>query len=175
MPTSKKIFTVQNLAEKFKCAVGVVLADYSGLKVNQINELRREIKKTGAEFEVVKNSLLCKAAGDTKYAIRDTGLEGPTAALWLYQEDFSPLKTLDAFIKKTELPKIKLGFWQGEQISLERIKELANLLPLEQLQAKLVWTLQSPISGLAQALSGNLRKLVFILKTKGGETNGRKS
>lgn len=166
MPTAKKILNVQNLAEKFKNAVGIILSDYSGLKVNQISELRREIKKTGAEFEVVKNSLLALAAkaGLPRKFAEGESLRGPTAALWIYQEDFSPLKALDTFIKKTELPKIKLGFWQGESITIERIKELASLPSLEQLQAKLVGTLQSPLFRLQHSLSGNLGKLIMIIK-----------
>ncbi len=169
MPTTKKIFTVQNLAEKFKQAKGLILTDYSGLKVSQINELRNEIKKAGGEFEVVKNTLLALAVEKSLPRVPLSGiLRGPTAALWLYQEDFSPLKALDNFIKRSELPKIKFGFWQGEEISLERIKELANLPGLSELQTRLVSLLQSPSSRLVWALNSNLAKLVFILKTKAG-------
>jgi len=168
MPTTKKIFTVQNLAEKFKQAKGLILTDYSGLKVSQINELRNEIKKAGGEFEVVKNTLICLAAENSKFKIQNSKLTGPTAALWIYKEDFSPLKALDNFIKRSELPKIKFGFWQGEEISLERISQLANLPGLSELQTKLVSLLQSPSSRLAWALNSNLAKLVFILKAKAG-------
>ena len=186
MPTTKKILTVQNLAEKFKQAKGLILTDYSGLNVEQINKLRGEIEKAGGEFEVVKNTLLCLAAKSTQYAIskesreasiRNTQLEGPSAALWLYKEDFSPLKALDNFIKQTELPKIKFGFWEGELIDLERIKELASLPTLPALQAKLVATLQSPTSCFVWMLNANIAKLIFILKSacqlagmRGGET-----
>jgi len=169
MPTTKKIFAVQNLAEKFKQAKGVILADYSGLNVSQMNELRREIKKAGGEFEVVKNSLFLLATKTDLPLVSLSGiLRGPTVALWLYQEDFSPLKALDNFIKRSELPKIKFGFWQGEEISLERISQLANLPGLSELQTRLVSLLQSPSSRLVWALNSNLAKLVFILKAKAG-------
>jgi len=171
MPTTKKIFAVQNLAEKFKQAKGLILADYSGLNVGQMNELRREVKKAGGEFEVVKNTLLRLAAESSKLQVPGSKLSGPTVALWIYQEDFSPLKVLDSFIKRSGLPKIKFGFWQGEEISLERISQLANLPGLSELQAKLVSLLQSPSSCLIWALNSNLAKLVFILRAKaeGGE------
>lgn len=172
MPTSKKIFTVQNLTEKLKQAKSLVLTNYQGLNVSQMAELRQEIKKTGGEFEVVKNSLLNLAIkeGLPKTAIEASLLQGPTAVLWIYEENTTPLKTLDDFIKKTELPKVKLGFWNGEIMSGERLKELTHLPSLQELRAKLVGTLQSPPYRLANALNWNLRKLILVLKAKGGES-----
>ncbi len=158
MVPQRKLLTVDNLIEKIKQAKALILSDYSGLNVAQISDLRREVKKAGGEFEVVKNTLLRLAAKDLPLE-----LAGPTAVLWLYQEDLSPLKALDNFIKKNELPKIKLGFWEGQEITLERVKELANLPGIEELRAKLVGMLQSPISGLHSVLNGNLRKLVLVL------------
>jgi len=164
MAKTKKIFTVQNLAEKFKQAKGVVLTDYSGLNVSQINDLRKEIKKAGGEFEVVKNTLICLAAESSKFQAPSSKLTGPTAALWIYSEDFSPLKILDNFIRQSELPKIKFGFWEGEEIGKERISELANLPGIDQLRGQLLAFLQSPTSRLANALSWNLKKLILVLK-----------
>jgi len=164
MAKTKKIFTVQNLAEKFKQAKGVVLTDYSGLNVSQINDLRKEIKKAGGEFEVVKNTLICLAAESSKFQAPSSKLTGPTAALWIYSEDFSPLKILDNFIRQNELPKIKFGFWEGEEIGKERISELANLPGIDQLRGQLLAFLQSPTSRLANALSWNLKKLILVLK-----------
>lgn len=172
MKKSEKIFTVQNLAEKIKQAKALILSDYSGLGVDRINELRREIKKAGGEFEVVKNTLLQLATKDGKWEMGDKKLTGPTAALWLYTENITPLKTLNEFIRKNEAPKIKFGFWNDEQISIEKINQLANLPGMEELRAKLIGVLQSPIYGLANALRWNPTKLVYILKAKGGEKNG---
>jgi len=169
MPNTKKIFTVQNLAEKFKQANGVVLTDYSGLDVSQVNDLRKEIKKAGGEFEVVKNNLLRLAAQNSQSSNNDWRLSGPTAALWIYNQDLSPLKTLNNFIKQTELPKIKFGFWEGEKISEEKITQLANLPGIDQLRAQLLASLQSPAFRLANSLSWNLKKLILVLKAKGGE------
>lgn len=157
MPSTKKIITVQNLAEKVKQAKALILTDYAGLKVSQINELRTELKKAGAEYEVVKNNLL-------SLALKSEPLTGPTAALWVYQaDDITPLKTLAAFIKKNELPKIKLGFWEKELISAEKVMQLASLPSLSELQAKLVGMLNSPINRVVYSLNWNLKKLLLIL------------
>ncbi len=165
MPTQKKIFTVQNLTEKFKQAKALVLTDFSGLDVSQINELRAEVKKAGGEFEVVKKSLFHRAATDTKHQASKLELKGPIAALWIYESNPAPIKALNEFIKKTDLPKIRAGFWEEALLSEEKIKELANLPGLAELRAKLVNTLQSPTYGLVNALSWNIRKLLLILKT----------
>jgi large subunit ribosomal protein L10 len=157
MPSSKKILAVQNLTEKVKLTKALILTDYSGLKVGQISELRTELRKVGAEYEVVKNNLL-------SLALKGEPLTGPTAALWVYQaDDVTPLKTLAAFIKKNELPKIKMGFWDKELISAEKVMQLANLPGIDELKAKLVGIINSPIYRLVYTLNGNLQKLVFIL------------
>jgi len=169
MKKAQKFFTVDNLKEKLKTAKALILTDYSGLKVEQINQLRQDIKKNGGEFEVVKNTLLNKASENSELKIEKNKLEGNTAALWLYSEDLSPLKALDAFIRKNELPKLKFGFWDKGLIEAEKIKELASLPSLDEMRVKLVGFLKSPLSGLTYNLKGNLFKLVYLLKTKGGE------
>lgn len=166
MPTSKKIFTVQNLTEKLKQAKSLILADYQGLNVAQMAELRRAIQKAGGEFEVVKNTLLYLASENSKLQTPSSRLQlkGPTAALWIYEENLAPLKALNDFIKENGLPKIKLGFWDDKQISPERIKELAHLPGLEELRAKLIGVIRSPALGLVNGLGWNLRQLTLVLR-----------
>ena len=169
MKKSQKIFTVDNLSEKLKQAKSLIFADYSGLKVDQINKLRQEIKKAGGEFEVIKNTLLTKASQGNEWQIESEQLKGPTVALWIYNDDISPLKVLDKFIKKNELPKIKFGFWNKEMINEERIIQLANLPGIEELRAKFIGSLKSPLYRLTTNLNSNVLKLLYLLKAKGGE------
>jgi large subunit ribosomal protein L10 len=169
MKKSQKFLTVDNLSEKLKQAKSLIFADYSGLKVNQINKLRQEIKKAGGEFEVIKNTLLCKASENGEWRIENGKLEGPTVALWIYNDDIKPLKILDNFIKKNELPKIKFGFWNKEMINEEKIIQLANLPSIEELRAKFIGSLKSPLYRLTTNLNSNVLKLLYLLKAKGGE------
>ncbi len=171
MVQSDKVYTVQNLVEKLKQAKAVVLADYHGLKVSQMAELRQNIKKTGGEFEVVKNTLLNRAAEESKVKIDSEALQGPTVVLWAYKDQISPLKVLVDFAKANELPKIKFGLLDQTVTPIEKIKQLANLPSKEELKAKLIGTLQSPLYGLNNALSWNMRQLIYVLKAKGGEEN----
>ena len=175
MKKDQKVFMIDNLNAKVKQAQGVVLSDYSGLKVDQINELRREIKKAGGEFEVVKNNLFY-LAGKDQWQIAKEDLQGATVALWVYENDPSILKILTNFIKKNDLPKIKLGFWDKEKILPERINQLASLPNLEKSRIRLVGFLKSPFYQLVGSLNGNLLKLAYLLQARkdqlrGGEQN----
>lgn len=167
MPTSKKIFTVQNLTEKLKQAKGLILFNYQGLDVSQMTNLRQEVKKAEGEFEVVKNTLLQLAIKEDPASVRQLAeLQGPTAALWVYKDNLAPIKAVFDFIKSNDLPKIKLGFWGKDLLSSEQIKELASLPGVEVLRAKLIGTLQSPTCRLVNSLRWNIAKLIYILKAK---------
>ena len=173
MIKAKKTENLTSLTEKLKKAKSIIFTDYAGLNVAQINELRGSIKKSGGDYEVVKNTLIRVAAKEQNLPLGESAVNGPTAALWLYSDDLTPLKLLKDFIKKTaDLPKIKTGFWENERISVERIDQLASLPSREQLQAQFVGMINQPIYGLVNSLAWNLRSLVQVLHAKvekGGE------
>lgn len=166
MPTQRKIFTVQNLTEKLKDTKALVLADYRGLTVSQMAELREAVKDSGGEMEVIKNRLLNIAAKEAKVEIDDQALTGPTVVLWAWEDEISPLKVLYQFSQKAGLPKIKYGLFNQEVLPLEQIKVLAQLPEPEILKTKLVGQLAAPFYGLTGSLRSNLFKLIIILKQK---------
>jgi len=168
----RKIFTVENLTQKLKDAKALVLADYRGLSVAQMTKLRNQVSEAGGELEVVKNRLLGIASSQAKIKIDDQVLEGPTAVLWAWEDEIQPLKALYEFSKESDLPKIKFGIFEGEIIAPDRIVELAKLPGKNELQAKLVGALCSPSYRLVNSLSGNLRKLVYILRQEGEKVKG---
>lgn len=164
MARSKNILVVKNISESLKKAKALILSDYRGLNVSQMSTLRLAVKKAGGNFEVTKNTLLRLAAKNGKWRMENGELVGPTAALWIFENDPAPIKALVDFIRQNERPKIKTGFWGGEPISEERIFQLASLPGAKELQAQLVSRLQSPILGLVFSLNWNLQKLAMILK-----------
>jgi large subunit ribosomal protein L10 len=166
MPTQRKIYTVQNLTQKLKDAKSLVLADYRGLSVEQINQLRRQAKAVGGELQVVKNRLLKIAAGQAKVNLEDQALTGPTVALWAWENELSPLKVLAQFQQEFGLPLPKIGIFAGETVSGEEIGRLAKIPSQDQLQVKLVGALSSPTFRLVNALEWSLRKLVYVLRAK---------
>lgn len=174
MPSQQNINQVKEIQTKLGKAKSVVLADYRGLSVEKISDLRNKVKEAGGELKVNKNRLLKLALKDQNLKLEtDEVLTGPTAILYSFKDEIAPIKALYEFFKENDLPKIKVGFLAKEFLAEDQIINLAQLPSREQLQAKLVGTLNGPVFGLVYALKGNLNKLVGVLKSiqekKGGE------
>jgi len=157
MATTKKQESVQNLTDKLSKAKAWVLADYTGITHKQLEDLRKILKKIDGEITVVKNRLFKKALTDQKKEFDETHLQGATAALFAYKDEVSPIKELVNF------GKVKYGFLGNNPLNAQEITRFASLPTREQLLAQLVGQLQAPIYGLHNALSWNLKKLVWTL------------
>lgn len=159
----KKEQTVEVLKNKLAKAKSVVLTDNSGLTVTQVDELKKKLRAVDAEMIVAKNTLLKIAAKSIGHEVPEEVLEGPTAALFAYSDEFSPLKELEAFTKTNEKPVVKAGFLGSTFISAERVISLAKLPSKEVLRGQVVGSLYSPLYGIVGVLNANLRNLVFAL------------
>lgn len=167
MPSQKNIDQLQQIKDKLQQAKSVVLSDYRGLSVNQQQDLRQQIKKTGGELMVAKNTLLKLALEAEKYDLPDdfeTILQGPTITLFSYEDELAPLKTLYQFAQKNQLPEIKVGFLTKQPLEAEKVKQLAQLPSKLELIAQTITTINAPISGFVNVLSGSLKNLVYTLE-----------
>lgn len=162
--TQKKIDTVTELTDKVAKAKSIVLADYTGLKHKQLEDLRKNLKKLDAQFVVTKNTLLARA-----------GLpkgEGSTAALFSFSDEVAPLKELLKFFKTAAAGKTKGGLLGTTVLTEEDVTRLSKLPARPQLLSMLVGQLNAPIQGLHYALNWNLNKLVWGLNAvKNKKTN----
>ncbi|KAF2957514.1 50S ribosomal protein L10 [Thermotoga sp. Ku-13t] len=166
----KKRQILENLKEVFPKANLLVFVNFFGLDVAMFRELRRRISsKFGkdAKLTVVKNSLASIALAAAKYdeAQYEKFLKGPTAVFCLLNGDpVDALKLLVNFAKEKKLENFfKGGFLERQPFSSEQAAELANLPTRKELYAMVVGRLQGPIYGTVFALSGILRKLVYVL------------
>lgn len=173
MKKQEKIFTVQNLVEKLKEAKMITLADYRGLTVSQMGQVRDLVRKDGGEMTVIKNTLLKRALQETdllsidkELTDEEMGLTGPTAVVIAYEDELAPLKTIANFAKTTGLPTFKTGVMEGQLLTKEDVERLSRLPGKQDLQIKLLGLLSSPAFRLVQVLSANQSKLLYILKTK---------
>lgn len=164
MPTQKKIDIVSQLKTKLEKAKALVLTDPSGLTHKQLEDLRKLLKKTEAEFTITKNTLLKRALEEVRKSVDETSLSGSTATLFAYADEVSPIKALTEFLKSTGMGKIKVGLLGKTELSQTDIERLAKLPPREMLLAQLVRQMQTPLYGLHNALSWNLRQLVWTLE-----------
>ena len=152
------------LEEKVDRAKTITFADYQGLGANQINELRNKIKEAGGELLIEKNSLFRIALRNKKRKVEDDKLlNGPTAAIFAYDDEIAALKQAADLNKESGIPVFKFGFFGQDFLDTASISKLSQIPPKNVLHGKLVGTLSSPIYGIVSVLQANIRNLVFAL------------
>jgi len=141
-----------------------VFADYTGLTVAKMTELRRKLKEQNAEIKVVKKTLLdlvFKKQGWEK--IEPKKMSGQLALVIGYEDEVAPSKVVYNFSKTSEHLKILGGILNNVFIDSETIVSLAKLPGRQELLARAVGSISAPLSGLVNVLQGNLRDLVYVL------------
>jgi large subunit ribosomal protein L10 len=164
----KKGTIIAEITAKVQKAKGFVFTNYQGLTHQQLETIKRAMKKLDAEYVATKNTLLFRAMESYREKMEDS-LHGPTATLFIYNDSVEPLKELSKSIKLLNLPIIKLGIIDGNILDASQIDRLSKLPAVNVLRAQLLGQLQSPISGLHRALNWNLQKLVLTLNAVKGK------
>ncbi len=157
---------VESLIDKIERSKSIIFTKFSGLQVKENEELRKELKKENSEYYVAKKTLLDLAFKKFEVENLDVkSLEGQLAAVFGYEDEVMPAKVVDKFAKDKE-GKIEFlgGVLKNKFISAEEVKSLAKLPSKVELYAKIVGSLNAPISGFVNVLAGNLRNLVYVLK-----------
>ena len=166
--TSAKQAVVAQLKEQLESAKGVVLTSYKGLTVAQDTELRRELREAGVSYHVVKNTMLRIAAKEAGIEGIEEHLEGTTAFAFSPEDAVAPAKVICGFIKKNKLEDaevltVKVGMVEGKVIGVDEVKALAALPSREELIAKLLGSMNAPISNTVNVLQGVIRNAVYVL------------
>lgn len=164
MPRPEKEAMVQSISEKLDRARSSVLTDYRGLNVQEITELRKRLTSAGIEYRVLKNTLTSLAAKKAEIDGVDPYLEGPLAVAFSYDDPVTPAKILSEFSKDHKSLVVKGGILDRKIIDAASVKSLADLPGREQLLAMALRAMQGPLSGLANALQGNLRNLAYAVE-----------
>lgn len=154
---SKKA-VVAELVERFKGAQAGVLADYRGLTVAQDTELRAKLREAGVKYTIVKNKLVKRAVEEIGLEGLEEALHGPTALATSDNDSVVAAKVLVDFAKDNEALEIKAGFVDGKAISLDEVKVYASIPSKDVLIAKMLGSLQAPISALARTLDAIANK-----------------
>lgn len=155
---------IKNLTDKLSKAKSVVFADFRGLSMKQLTQLRDQLHDQQAEFTITKNTLLKRALPDSSLTTLYSSLfSGPTAALFAYDDEISPIKILVKTLKDSGLGKVKMGFFGQDSLDEAQILQLAALPSKNELKAKIVGVLAAPLQGMVSVLQGNLRNLVYAL------------
>lgn len=162
---------VAELREKLGRATSVILADYRGVRVQQVNELRRRLRtgSNGADYEyrVTKNTLLRRAvAGSEVGQALTPHFEGPTAVALAFGDPIALAKILVDFSKQHEVFEIKGGLLEGRPVDAGEIATLATLPSLEELRARLVGLVQAPAQKLATLIATPGAQLARVVEAR---------
>jgi large subunit ribosomal protein L10 len=157
---------LRDIDEKIKRAKSIVFIKFNNLKVNENEELRRELKKEGGEYYVAKKTLLKRSYKENKGKELDLPeMNGQMSAVFSYEDEISSAKIIKKFIKSHE-NKLEFagGVLEDKFINAKEVENLADIPSKKELYAQLVGSINAPVSGFVNVLAGNLRGLVTVLK-----------
>ncbi len=165
MPQNKqqKAEVLQKIQDKLAKSKTILFSSDQGLNVKTVEDLRKQLKAEGAEYLVAKKTLVKMAAKDMLPVEELDKIQGSVGMVLSYEDEVSGAKILHKFAKANEKLNIAGGILENKYIDLAMIQRLAVLPSKQELLAKLVGTIQAPVSGFVRVLSGNLRNLVGVL------------
>jgi len=163
---AQKSEILRTLIEKIKKSKSLFFAKYSGMTVLESERLRNDLRKQNSEFLVAKKTLIDLALKENKIEGVDAKkLDGQVAMIFGYEDEIVPVKEAYKYTKEKDAKlKFLAGILEGKLISADEVKQLANMPSKLELYAKLVGSINAPVSGFVNALAGNIRNLVYALK-----------
>jgi large subunit ribosomal protein L10 len=158
---------VEALKTKFGAAKGIVLADYTGVTVAEVSELRRKCRDAKVEYKVVKNTLARIAARETSLGELADHFDGPVAVALSSVDSVAPSRVLSDFIKDYQKMTLKAGYFEGRVYSEAQVREIALLPPREQLLAQVIGAIQGPMAQIVYCVEAVMRNLVSVIDEAG--------
>jgi large subunit ribosomal protein L10 len=157
---------LKQISEKISKSKSIVFTKFDALGVKENENLRQELKKENGEYLVAKKTLLGIAFKENEIEGFDPKeLEGKVATIFGYADEVAPARIVDGFMKKNEGKMTFVGgILEGRYLNAEEVSALAKLPTKQELYAQLVGSLNAPISGFVNALAGNLKNFVYVLK-----------
>lgn len=153
---SEKIETIKAKAQKAQVAI---ITEYKGYSVEEITALRRSIQQNGGDYMVTKNTLAKIAFKGTDFEVLIDSLTGPIAIAFGFEDQVSPAKAVAKFIKDTKKGAILGGALDGKLLSVKEAEALAKMPSKEELIAKLLGSVNSPASGIANSINAVMSQL----------------
>ncbi len=165
MRAEKQIISKEYVA-RLNASPYFIVADYTGLKVAALTELRKRLAKANAQIHIVKNSIFRVAAKDAGLGDIGGSLTGQLAVVTGAKDISSAAKVLKTFAAEFEKPKVKFGYLNNDRLEPEAIKVLADLPPLENLRSQLLGLINMPATQLVQMINTPATQLALVIKAK---------
>jgi large subunit ribosomal protein L10 len=167
MLKTEKEQIVAELAERLRASDTLILADYRGLSVSELDEVRTRLLEHGARFSVVKNTLTKRAAEVAGVETLVELLDGPTAIAFVGEGDMVAVaKTLNETSRRTKVLEIKGGILQGTPMAASQVVELAALPPADVLQGQVLGAIVGPLNAIVALFAAPLQDLVGLLDAR---------
>lgn len=168
MQKADKERLVAELADRLRNTQTLIVADYRGLTVTDIDKLRTELLQHGARFQIVKNTLTRRAAEEAGADALLTLLDGPTAIAFLESEGdpVAVAKALNTAARETRILQIRGGILEGTTIGEDEVKNLATLPPTDVLRGQVVSAVSGPLMAVVGLFTAPLRDLVNVLDAR---------
>ncbi len=155
---------VAKYGEWLERSQALILTEYIGLSVKEIEELRAKVREAGGEFHVVKNTLIKRVFAEVGMTMEDEHFVGTTAIGFAFEDPPALAKAMTEFAKETKALKIKAGYLEDRLMSRAEVIALANVPPLPVMRATLLSTILAPATQLVRTLSEPGRQVAAVLK-----------
>lgn len=172
MPTPQKAATINELADQLSRAQLTIVTDYRGLKVTDLEGLRTNLRPSGAQFRIAKNTLTTIAAGRVGIEGLDGLLDGPTGLVLAYDDPVQASKVVTDFVRTSRILTVRGGVLNNRLVTAPEIDALATLPSREELQARVLGMLVSPLARTVGVLSGPSRSLAYLLNARAEQLGG---
>jgi len=162
----KKETMVADYVDKVSRSPVMILADYRGLTVAQVTDLRQRLREQNSSFHVIKNSLFALALQESGVEVPPERLDGPLAVGFCFGEPSAVAKAVLDFARETQILQVRGAILSGQFVGAEQVRAIADLPPREVVLAQLLGTLQGPMSTLVSTIAAPLREIAQVLRAR---------
>ena len=166
MPTQRKVDSIADLKDKLSRTQMTLVADYRGLTVAEITDLRKRLRETGAELIVAKNTLTLIAAKETGYEGLEEHLSGPTALTFAFDDAAKTAKAINDFNKGPKKLVVRGGMLGNSLLSANALDQVASLPTREQVLAQIVGGVSSPVAGVVGVINAAITNVLYVLQAR---------
>ena len=167
MPTQEKVETVEEFKSRLDGAKTVLVTEYRGLTVQQLSDLRKQLRGVSAQYKIIKNRLAKLAMTDSELSKLGPHLKGPTGMVISKEDPVAVAKALHAFAKTNQALAIKAGFVEGQVLPPAELKALSELPTKDAIRSQIIGAIQGPLAQLVGLLLAPHREIAYVLSERG--------
>jgi len=167
VPTQEKVETIEDFKGRLDGVKTVLVTEYRGLTVQQLSDLRKQLRAVSAEYKVIKNRLARLAMTDSDLSKLGPHLKGPTGMVLSKDDPVAVAKALHTFARTNQALAIKAGLVEGQVLPPEELKALADLPSKEAIRSQIIGAIEGPMAQLVRLLQATQRDLAYVLSERG--------